>query len=453
MLKYRVRMWWWRLDTKSKMMVIAMPQVLLLTWFMFFSSPIAPYSGDPRLEGIPELIDWALEGGLQAPKLKIIMTERGKTMISEEDHPAGPLFKVPYSLLLCGYLNEAEELASNPAWAVIAELDFNEHWSEALLMLAEKQKGKSAWFHHYLDTITKREDLSLPFFWKKKEDLNALEGEWMRDWLVYEPRREFDTYWPKVQKLVRDNPTVLDPKVFTYENLEWSASLIWSHAFNSFRGKTAFATAVPVVDMMNHENDLETWWEIDDENQLWVLQTNRDIKKGDEIVINYGDMPNVRLLKWFGFALDDNKYDAYFYRLPLPEQDPQYAEKLPIMERIGWDWVEVTKEGASPELLSLARIITLEPSEFDWTPKISQKAPPHIRISCSNERKALSFLLRESEKLLAEFSTTIEEDERLIRSGGISNNMRNAILLRKGHKVILKAVKEDLNDRLLKEIC
>jgi hypothetical protein len=445
MVRYRIRMWWWRLPGKTKLWLIVSPQLLIVLWLFLFATP-SDKVDESTMKDIPLLIDWVKRSGMEIPKVEIIMTWKGKTMIALEDIPPGDLFRVPYSLLLCGYLNDSPHVTENPAWQLIASLDFSSHWTEALLMLAEKQRGDKAWFAPYLNTLTKREDLSLPLFWEDPAEVQAIEGSKLRHWLVDATREEFNSYWPTVEKLVRNNPSILDPNIFTYRNFEWASSLIWSHAFNTYKGDVTFATAVPLVDLMNHDATMNTWWEIEDSTNHWVLKTATPFKKGDEIRITYGDMPNVRLLKWFGFAIEENIEDELYLELTLFKDDPNSYKKQPFMDWIGWDWLGVTENKWPEKAMAAARVVVLSADEFESqiirnTEK--NENPPWVKLSCKNELAALDYLLDTVNFYMGEYTTTIEEDEQLLRKK-LSKNMRHAIITRKGHKIIWQSFKNKI---------
>ena len=69
-------------------------------------------------------------------------------------------------------------------------------------------------------------------------------------------------------------------------------------------------TLVPFLDLLNHDNNFNTWFIYDEKREGFSLYTIKDIKKNEEITISYGKLNNLYLYSIYGFTIKDNIYRA-----------------------------------------------------------------------------------------------------------------------------------------------
>ena len=82
---------------------------------------------------------------------------------------------------------------------------------------------------------------------------------------------------------------------------------IETRTFNSSKVNRCPKMMVPIVDMLNHSIDPNTYWYVKDEKNL-IVNARRDIKQGEEITISYGHLNNIELFSRYGFVIDNNPY-------------------------------------------------------------------------------------------------------------------------------------------------
>lgn len=274
-LWHRTKLYWFRTSPLSKLFIYCL---VVFSLFFFLYARHTPSYSDASMRDIPQLIQWAKEAGMNFPQFKIIPTSKGKALIANEDVPPGDIFNVPFSILFSGQMNSKSKVINSPGWKLINSLDSKVHWTETLLLLYEMQLGEESWFKWYLNTLTPRKDLSQPFLWTNPEEIQNLEGEYMRWWLINDTKKSLETYWTFVEKLVKDNQNILNPQVFTYSNFEWAATTIWARSFSVYRKlKPTVTVAVPIVDFMNHDF-VDTWWEVDEAKEEWILKSRKGFK-------------------------------------------------------------------------------------------------------------------------------------------------------------------------------
>jgi hypothetical protein len=69
-------------------------------------------------------------------------------------------------------------------------------------------------------------------------------------------------------------------------------------------------TLVPYLDLLNHDNNFNTWFIYDEKREGFSLYAIKDIKKNEEITISYGKLNNLYLYSIYGFTIKDNIYRA-----------------------------------------------------------------------------------------------------------------------------------------------
>ena len=67
-------------------------------------------------------------------------------------------------------------------------------------------------------------------------------------------------------------------------------------------------TLVPYLDLLNHNNNFNTWFIYDEKREGFSLYAVRDIEKEEEITISYGRLNNIYLYSMYGFTIKDNIY-------------------------------------------------------------------------------------------------------------------------------------------------
>ena len=69
-------------------------------------------------------------------------------------------------------------------------------------------------------------------------------------------------------------------------------------------------TLVPYLDLLNHDNNFNTWFIYDENREGFSLYAIKNIKKNEEITISYGKLNNLYLYSIYGFTIKDNIYRA-----------------------------------------------------------------------------------------------------------------------------------------------
>jgi hypothetical protein len=98
-----------------------------------------------------------------------------------------------------------------------------------------------------------------------------------------------------------------------------------------------FRVIAALFDMINHDFNSGVQHSLDLESHssgdLSVFNgSDRPIETGEEIRLSYGNFPNEKLLLIYGFALEQNPYDAVAIYAPLNPSDPMYVVKCRLLQ-------------------------------------------------------------------------------------------------------------------------
>ena len=67
-------------------------------------------------------------------------------------------------------------------------------------------------------------------------------------------------------------------------------------------------TLVPFLDLLNHDNNYNTWFIYDEKREGFSLYAIKNIQKNEELTTSYGRLNNIYLYSIYGFTLKDNIY-------------------------------------------------------------------------------------------------------------------------------------------------
>ncbi len=76
-------------------------------------------------------------------------------------------------------------------------------------------------------------------------------------------------------------------------------TLLYHYIFEWGKDKKKAAVALGYVSLYNHSYDANCEYEMDYGKKLMTIKTVRDIKKGEELYINYNAVPDDKTLVWF----------------------------------------------------------------------------------------------------------------------------------------------------------
>ena len=118
-------------------------------------------------------------------------------------------------------------------------------------------------------------------------------------------------------------PTLLDASWFTFDRYIWAVELWYGYAFEiEFPPSTTSKTVmVPFACLVNHSPwpHCVRYGRLDVEADALRFPAFRPCPAGSQVFISYGPVPNVKLITYYGFAVNDNPHDIVPLTLELPD--------------------------------------------------------------------------------------------------------------------------------------
>ncbi|KAH9083935.1 SET domain-containing protein [Lactarius deliciosus] len=223
---------------------------------------------------------------------------------------------------------------------------------------------------------------------------------------------------------------------------------------------------VPMADLLNARYGCANAKLFDEDRDLRML-TTRSVRQGEQIWNTYGDLPNSELLRRYGHVDQvplaeggiGNPADIVEIRADLvmevivqnyPEwAGPRSAERVDWWLEEGGDDVFVvdSSDDVPEEISSFVRLLMMSAPEWEKTKRKSRLPKP------KEDEAALSVTADVVRRRLAEYPTTIENDEALLGAERVPEkliplNLKHAIVVRLGEMRILHGLLRRVTARL-----
>lgn len=209
------------------------------------------------------------------------------------------------------------------------------------------------------------------------------------------------------------------------------------------------------------------WYTSKDEEIYFVVANNhnRYIAKGKELTLSYGSRTNRYLAVWYGFALMDNIYDSYGFRIVIDEKLAKSVEldngvllHHVTNEERQQGFIKVNGFVISTKLItfefkSKIDVLNMELLNFfrgHFFQKWIADHPAYKKSLMNKYKVTIPFDIRYEihivEKFISCFSTALNyfkrdeyADVKLLESGTLTNAQRTAVIAERGWKRILNA--------------
>ncbi|MCJ1414078.1 hypothetical protein MMC32_000403 [Xylographa parallela] len=196
---------------------------------------------------------------------------------------------------------------------------------------------------------------------------------------------------------------------FTIEDYKWALSTVWSRGMDFvLPDGNSIRLMAPFADMLNHSPEVKQCHLYDASSGNLSVLAGKDYKVGDQVFINYGPLPNNRLLRLYGFVLSSNPNDSYDLVLSTQPTAPFWEQKQKLWILAGLDstcTISLTLTDPLPKnVLRYLRIQRLDESDLSV---IQVDATDGI-INASNEVEVLQFLGDSLCHLLENFGNQLE---------------------------------------------
>ncbi|KDO34458.1 hypothetical protein SPRG_00522 [Saprolegnia parasitica CBS 223.65] len=399
---------------------------------------------------------WAVEALDVALNADLVYEEssggdRG-VFVSEAIKAHTAILSIPFESLLNLYSIAASPLAEIPhlhereddclAWFLLYETHLNKasKWARHIAVLPRT-------FHNIL--------------YLSDADIERLEGSnvyYVARHLQSQVAADFDelttTILPEtLRALAADHPADAILSAFTLENYKWALSVIWSRFVSVATSTDSMVKCmVPVFDMFNHDPSAQMAHGFDPRTNSFVLQSHQYWAPGAQVFINYGALPNHKLLTLYGFVLEKNAYDTVELWAPMSHDAPYYDRKMAFITAHGLAHharvpFDLTTLGVNEELLAYLRIQRMEVDELS---SFEGSTFAYKALSNENEKSTLTALIFALQSMRDRFPTSIEDDDALLKTLSEADaHTRMVVLLRRSDKAILTQHIDWLQEKLI----
>jgi hypothetical protein len=306
-------------------------------------------------------------------------------------------------------------------------------------------KGPSEWLP-YIRALPS--NFSAPVFWSTAE-FGELKGSQLEE-MVASDLTETRQEWTLIQKLIGPYSDILCDECFNFDTYRWAAWNVHSRAL-TLRGVKYL---IPLADMVNYQplpddgahkrnhQDLFLKYhritvdQRDEGTGTAEIFADRDFEKGSLIVESYGDNPNNMYLRYFGFVPESNPTDCRTLHFSLQHvKDTRDAAARAAMLKDAGLPAQVRHcfrlgEAVPAHVLRFLRVLHARKHELGPSKTASAE------LSVRNEKAVYKTLAAQCDKLLADFPTVLDEDERWLEEiraqgeGTTTLNKKNAVMAR-----------------------
>jgi histone-lysine N-methyltransferase SETD3 len=335
---------------------------------------------------------------------------------------------VPHELIMT--TDKAKETKIGRAIAASrGEVRTSHSWLAAML-LQEKYDPNSFW-KPYIDTLPVHYR-NMPLFFDE-EELKELQGSFTLEMISNRKislRMEYDA----IAKFC--------PEFAAYHHLEfvWARLAVITRIFGFEIGTYKTDGLVPMADMLNHKRPHETMWTFDNGLNGFTITSTKRLLKGAQIFDSYGRKCNSRYFVNYGFSLDENEDNQVAMNFSFLANDPLAATKQRLLggKTRRWQIPFDHRERVASRCLSWLRVVHANEEEMK-TVLACEDIKQLGALSPRNEAQVCQHLAIEAKRTLAGFPTTLDEDNKLLQAGGLTMNIRNCVVMRRGEKQVLHA--------------
>lgn len=373
-------------------------------------------------------LQWLQEQGATFPSMSIKVGQGSRQVHATQALKAGELVaRIPHNLTITPQLARESEVGR-----LIARHGSNIDDDAYLAAYLLQVRLTGGFWRPYID-ILPADYSALPLCFSKAE-LDELKGSYHLNSILSRIGRHAYTY--------DQLPPCLKEKGYTREAFTWAKCVVMTRMHGTKIDGRPIRAMVPLSDMFNHADQNNAAWSAEAEGGFFI-RAEHAIETGAALFERYGRC-NARLLDEYGFCLEDNPNNVAEVRLqPLTADHPYFnvTGKLGAQQwnkrtfKVGRGYLD----NGAKALFSYLRLACLcEPQHALHLRTDEDNAAHMAPISRQNEIAALRMLADACENRIAQFHTSLEEDETLLQGGSLTHNLRNIVMVRRDEKIILK---------------
>ena len=215
---------------------------------------------------------------------------------------------------------------------------------------------------------------------------------------------------------------------FSMDKYLWCLSTIWSRFISIEKKGAVLRAMVPMVDFLNHHPKAQVGHAYNAADDKFYLFTGETFSAGKEIFLNYGHVPNSRLMMLYGFALLDNPFSSVdLWATMETSRSHGGSTKLSILQSLQLQTqssFKLEKDKIPDELIKFLRVQHLDTNDLNIKSVADLCEAVKKPLSPNFERKVWEGLKEAVNGMLDAYSTNIEEDEMQLVELGLLNEKR-----------------------------
>ncbi|KAL2904022.1 [Fructose-bisphosphate aldolase]-lysine N-methyltransferase chloroplastic [Bienertia sinuspersici] len=322
--------------------------------------------------------------------------------------------------------------------------------SVALFLMREKMLGDASSWKPYIDILP---DCTNSTIYWSEEELSELQGSQLLNTTLGVKDLVANEFAKLEEEVIVPNRGLF-PFDMTLNDFVWAFGILRSRAFTRLEGQSL--VLIPLADLINHSPDITVQdyaYEIRgaglfSRELLFSLKTPVPVKAGDQVLIQYDlNKSNAELALDYGFIESRSERNAYTLTLEIPESDPFFGDKLDIAESNGMGEVayfDIVLDQPLPALmLPYLRLLALSGQDAFLLESIFRNSiwgHLELPISRANEELICQVIRNACTAALSGYTTTIEEDEKLLAQSDLNPRLKIAIGVRLGEKKVLQQI-------------
>ena len=329
----------------------------------------------------------------------------------------------------------------------------------ALYLLHERSRPASEW-GAFLDRVG--DGPAAPLLWAR-DDLLLLEGTQLAE-QVGGYFGFVEGEWRALEEAgVLADPAVFDPDYFNLAGFKWAFATVRGHLHAPLDGGEETAI-VPAAAWVAHSSrsgaTLQVRKGLFGKEAQAVLKTDRPLAAGAPVAMNFGEgaLDSQVLLDYGVWDPAPGAFrGGYNLALALPEDDPNYHDKLDILEQGEFPAAPsfALRQGENPpeELVAFMRLVQLRGMDaFLLEPIFRSEIWEHLYqpVSEENERHVCDVMIRGCNDVLARYGAGLDEDLLDLRRDKYEPGSpgQAALLVRIGEQAALEGAARFFQDRM-----
>lgn len=163
-------------------------------------------------------------------------------------------------------------------------------------------ENKNSFFRDYYEYLPEISKLETPLYFSEEEKISF-------------NKIELETHIRRQEFFFNQSLRIVKNKILKIENgiEKFKKNFIYVSTRNFGRRGSFFQhvnTLVPFLDLLNHNNNYNTWFYYDEKRDGFALYATRDIQKNEELTLSYGKFNNVYLYSLYGFTIKNNVFHS-----------------------------------------------------------------------------------------------------------------------------------------------